>query len=65
MAVFNYAQVNLGSPELRFALRALIAEVAKIRTAYALLVAKLDADDGVTDIDYAATTSPAANEFLP
>lgn len=65
MATFNYSQVNIGNPEVRSAFSALVAEVAKLRAAYALLVAKLDLDAGVTDVNYASTVSPAANEFVP
>lgn len=65
MAVFNFNQPNLGRPEFLQALFAIRADLKKIRDAYALLVAKLDADAGVTDTDYAATVAPAATEFVP
>lgn len=65
MAVFNFEQLNLGNPEVRKTVAAINVELAKIRTAYALLVAKLDADAGVTDTNYAATVSPTATELVP
>lgn len=35
-------------------------DLANLRAAYVALTAKLDADAGVTDTNYAATTNPAA-----
>ena len=42
---------------------ALRAELDDIRTKYAALLAKLDADGGVTDTNYAATAGLAAARF--
>lgn len=39
------------------------AELDDIRTKYAALLAKLDADGGVTDTNYAATAGLAAARF--
>jgi len=41
-------------------LAGLVADIAALRAANALLLAKLDADVGVTDTNYAATVAPAA-----
>lgn len=47
--------------ELKTDYTALLADVASIRSAYNATLAKLDADGGVTDTDYAATNpAPAA-----
>ena len=42
------------------ALKSLLDDVAEVRTQLIALLTKLDADAGVTDIDYVSTTSPAA-----
>lgn len=39
------------------------AELDDLRTKYAAALAKLDADAGVTDTNYAATCAPAAARF--
>lgn len=39
------------------------AELDDVRTKYAALLAKLDADAGVTDINYAATAGLASAQF--
>lgn len=44
----------------RDVLGALLADVTALRTAILAITAKLDADGGVTDADYAATCDPAA-----
>lgn len=41
----------------------LATELADIHTKYAALLAKLDADAGVTDTNYAATVNFAAQQF--
>ena len=46
-------------------LNALRAELTDIRTKYAFLLSKLDADVGVTDTNYAATAALAAAQFTP
>lgn len=40
-------------------------DIAAIRTALVAVLAKLDADAGVTDTNYAATLTPAALNVLP
>lgn len=40
------------------------AELNDLRTEYAALLAKLDADAGVTDTNYAATCGLAAAQFV-
>lgn len=40
-------------------------DIAALRAAVVAITAKLDADGGVTDTNYAATTNPAALRFLP
>lgn len=39
---------------------AVVADLAALRAAIVAITAKLDADVGVTDTNYAATTNPAA-----
>lgn len=46
--------------ELKTDYTALLADVTAIRTALVGVTAKLDADAGITDTDYAATHDPAA-----
>ncbi len=41
-------------------LTAMLADITALRAAILLITAKLDADAGVTDTNYAATTNPAA-----
>jgi len=41
------------------------AEITDIRTKFGTLLAKLDADAGVTDANYASTPALAAFQFLP
>lgn len=49
--------------QLRIELDALRAELNDIRTKYAAVLAKLDADVGVTDTNYAATAALATSTF--
>ncbi len=49
-----------GSPVLATALRDGIDDITELRTKFIALLAKLDADAGVTDVNYAATLTPAA-----
>lgn len=49
---------------LRDALEAVRADNAELRTRLTSLLAKLDADAGVTDTNYAATLTPASAELL-
>lgn len=46
-------------------LDAVRADLAELRAKFLLLTAKLDADGGVTDTNYAATTNPAALTLIP
>ncbi len=46
--------------QLYKALNALYTDVAALRAALVAVTAKLDADGGVTDTNYAATCNPAA-----
>ena len=45
---------------LRALLEASLADSAALRASIVAITAKLDADAGVTDANYAATTNPAA-----
>ena len=49
-----------GSPDLATALRDIADDLTELRTKYVALLAKLDADSGVGDTNYAATNTPAA-----
>jgi len=49
-----------GTPTLATALRDVAGDLAALRAAVVGITAKLDADGGVTDADYAATWDPAA-----
>ncbi|MDQ3268253.1 MAG: hypothetical protein M3P47_05975 [Pseudomonadota bacterium] len=51
------------SEDLATMLRACIDDITDIRAKYALLLAKLDADAGVTDTNYAATLVLATQSF--
>ncbi len=44
----------------RTLLNAALADLTALRASFLLLTAKLDLDAGVTDVNYAATTNPAA-----
>ncbi|MGE0383417.1 MAG: hypothetical protein AB7N65_14205 [Vicinamibacterales bacterium] len=46
--------------EIRPLLNAVLADLTALRTAVTAITAKLDADAGVTDTNYAATCNPAA-----
>lgn len=46
--------------ELRKLLESAQADLAALRASIVAITAKLDADGGVTDTNYAATTNPAA-----
>lgn len=56
LAVSERAQLTRELDTLR-------AELNDVRTKYAALLAKLDADGGVTDTNYAATVGLAAAQF--
>ena len=51
---------NIDQAGLDSVLDSLLADVTAIRTAVVGITAKLDADAGITDTDYAATRDPAA-----
>lgn len=56
----NAEQLNLVDKKV---LVALVAELTAIRTAYATLTAKLDADAGVTDTNYTSLCAIAAAQI--
>lgn len=62
MANYSTTQFrSCGSADnLRTQFNALRADVTAIRTAVTGITAKLDADGGVTDVNYASTLDPAA-----
>ena len=49
-----------GTPTLATALRDAADDFTELRTQFIALLAKLDADAGVTDVDYESTLTPAA-----
>lgn len=51
--------------ELRRLLEAAQTDLANLRAAVVGITAKLDADGGVTDADYASTWDPAALNLIP
>lgn len=51
---------NGASPSLDTILRGIVDDLTAIRTAHNAAMAKLDADAGVTDVNYAATCNVAA-----
>lgn len=53
------AEVGIELP-VKLILAALVADINALRTANAALLAKLDADAGVTDVTYASLCTPAA-----
>ena len=53
-----------GSAAIRVLLEAAQEDITNLRTAMAALTAKLSADAGVTDTDY-ATVNPPAAKFKP
>lgn len=59
MATTNINAENF-TPEQRRVLVAILAELTAVRTAYATLTAKLDADAGVTDTNYTTLCAIAA-----
>jgi hypothetical protein len=50
---------------VRFILTNVQADLAALRASFVLLTAKLDADAGVTDVNYGILTNPAALSTLP
>lgn len=46
--------------QMRHVLTNILADITAIRASILLITAKLDADAGVTDTNYASTTNPAA-----
>lgn len=59
----NVAPVAQGEPSLASALRDSADDQTELRAQFAALLAKLDADAGVTDTDYASTLTPAAQKL--
>lgn len=57
MAAIKGTQVD---PATQQVLLAVLADLTALRTAITGITAKLDADGGVTDTNYAATKNPAA-----
>ena len=51
---------SAGDPDLATTLREVVDDLAELRTQFIALLVKLDADVGVTDVDYASTLTPAA-----
>jgi len=51
-----------GAPTLASVTRGLADDEAELRTQFAALLAKLDSDAGVTDVDYASTLTPATQQ---
>lgn len=49
-----------GTPDLATALREIATDLAALRTSITGITAKLDADAGVTDTDYASLHDPPA-----
>ncbi len=49
-----------GSPSLAGTLRDIADDLTEYRTQFIALLAKLDADAGVTDTDYESTLTPSA-----
>ena len=50
--------------DVKVLLDAALADLTALRAAFLLLTAKLDADGGVTDTNYASLTNPAALTLL-
>jgi len=42
-------------------IKALVADAAALRASIVAITAKMDADAGITDVNYASTTNPVAN----
>lgn len=51
---------SMSHAELQALLEAVLVDMTAIRTAVVGITAKLDADAGVTDTDYASSLDPAA-----
>jgi hypothetical protein len=51
-----------GQPTLATVTRGIADDMTEMRTQFAALLAKLDLDAGVTDVDYASTLTPAAQQ---
>lgn len=56
----NLAPAGSGTPTVAGAFRDVADDLDALRDAIVAITAKLDADGGVTDTDYAATADPAA-----
>ena len=53
------AEVGINAND-KLVLAALVADIAALRAAILVLTAKLDADAGVTDVNYTTLCTPAA-----
>jgi len=49
-----------GTPNVAGSLRDAVDDVTELRTQFIALLAKLDADVGITDVNYESTLTPAA-----
>lgn len=59
----NITEEHGGQPRLADALRDGIDDNTELRTQFIALLAKLDADVGINDTDYASTLTPAAQKL--
>jgi len=60
----NITKEHGGQATVGDALHASVDDVAELRTQFVALLAKLDADAGVSDVDYASTLTPAAQTLV-
>ncbi len=63
-SIITALKANFGKENkvLRAQYNALVDEMDELKTNYAALLAKLDADGGVTDVDYLSTLANSATE---
>jgi len=55
---------GLMDPDVQIELVAIVTDLIALKTAYAVLTAKLDADAGVTDTNYTALCAPPAAKIV-
>lgn len=60
----GYGEGGANLPQLEALLNDIADDLAAVRASIVGITAKLDADAGVTDTDYAATLDPAARTHL-
>lgn len=53
-----------GIPDVATTLREIADDLTELRTQFIALLAKLDADAGITDTDYESTLTPAAQKTI-